>query len=287
MNDLSAFAKNTHSQSGEDGVLAEIFARLDISQGVFCEFGAWDGKHLSNCYSLYEKGWGGWYIEGSQKRFSDLKRNITFARVEPICSFVRPEGPDSLDAILSRSRLFRAGVKDIDLLSIDIDSDDLAVWRGIKTFRPKVVIIEFNPTIPTDVYFENTPGRNWGNSPLSIYEFARSIDYGLVSVVGANLIFIDQRLQSSIPTINLAATGPRYFFGYDGTLFVTKAGHGAEARHPEIIKVPWVGGVFPQPVDMPLRRFDSGRYVRTAVKIWSRFKLALTNPVSAVRNLAR
>ncbi|WP_424470071.1 hypothetical protein [Parvibaculum sp.] len=284
-------AANTHSQSGEDGVLAAIFDTLGIECGTFCEFGAWDGKHLSNCFALYEKGWGGWYIEGDRKRFTDLKRNIAEPRAEPISAFVRATGESSLDNLLSQSTLFQKGTRHLDLLSIDIDSDDLAVWRGVKLFRPKVVVIEFNPTIPTDVYFENTPGENEGNSPRSIYEFARSVDYDLIAVVGANLIFIDRTLAAPFTVLDLGdpafATGPRYFFGMNGTLFVSEPGKSAKARAPEILKVPWVGGVFPQPVDRPFRKFDPGAKTRITLRILSYLKMALTNPAVVLKRALR
>ena len=285
----NSVAPDDHSQNGEEEFLAATFAKLGIAQGTFCEFGAWDGQHLSNCYGFYQKGWGGWYIEGDRKRFGDLQRNITEKRVETICSFVQPSGPDCLDQILSRSKLYASGVTTIDLLSIDIDSDDLAVWRGVKVFRPKIVIIEFNPTIPIDTYFENTPGKNHGNSPLSIYEHARSIEYDLIAIIGANLIFVDHRLGTGLPVIPLtgAASGMRYFFGIDGTMFVTKPGAGAVAKSPDMIRVPWIGGVFPQPVDAPFRRFDPGKFSSTVQRFWSYLKMIFTNPISIVKRLFR
>src|SRR6185437_11729185 len=51
-NYLGRFAKTVTSQDGEDGVLAEIFARLKIERGWCVEFGAWDGKFHSNTWDL-------------------------------------------------------------------------------------------------------------------------------------------------------------------------------------------------------------------------------------------
>ena len=53
--ELGKYRKNLYSQYGEDGIIAKIFDILDIKSGYVCEFGAWDGIHLSNTYNLYAK----------------------------------------------------------------------------------------------------------------------------------------------------------------------------------------------------------------------------------------
>ena len=43
------YKKNIFSQYGEDGIIDEILKRLQrVSNKQCCEFGAWDGKFLSN-----------------------------------------------------------------------------------------------------------------------------------------------------------------------------------------------------------------------------------------------
>jgi hypothetical protein len=64
---------NRYSQNGEDGVIEEICQRLGITTGWFVEFGAWDGKHLSNTYNLVaHHGWLGVYIEADPDRYQSL-----------------------------------------------------------------------------------------------------------------------------------------------------------------------------------------------------------------------
>lgn len=72
MKTLIKYRKNYYSQNGEDGVIEEILKRMGIKQGWFVEFGAWDGKYLSNTYALVEKGWKGVEIEGDKTKFEKL-----------------------------------------------------------------------------------------------------------------------------------------------------------------------------------------------------------------------
>ena len=86
---LLNFYGNTHSQIGQDGILQEIFKKLDIEKGFFCEFGAWDGVYLSNCRKLVEEGWAGVFIEGNEKKFKDLSlRYQSFSGIHCISAFV-------------------------------------------------------------------------------------------------------------------------------------------------------------------------------------------------------
>jgi hypothetical protein len=56
---LEKYKYDTYSQNGEDGILEEVFKRLgldEFNKFWVVEFGAWDGKHLSNTFNLIKKG---------------------------------------------------------------------------------------------------------------------------------------------------------------------------------------------------------------------------------------
>ena len=99
--DLTRLGSNIHSQPGEEEIIRAIFDRIGLKKGYFVEFGAWDGKFLSNTYLLYELGWSGIYIEGREDRYQVLKDNIEGDKVKTVCRYVRETGEDSLDNILS------------------------------------------------------------------------------------------------------------------------------------------------------------------------------------------
>lgn len=291
MIDLTSYAANVYSQNGEDGILEALFAQLNIESGTFCEFGAWDGKYLSNTYRLFERGWRGWYIEGNPPRYRQLRGNIAGPDVELICAYVTLTGGQTLDHLLMSSRLYSSGLVDhLDLLSIDIDSDDLAVWRSFTLLRSKVVVIECNPTIPPDVHFENPVGKNQGNSTRAIYEFARSIGYQLVGATACNLIFLDEAVgEMPFSVLDLSRplpnAGARYFFGYDGALLVASPATGTTIS-PTLMRVPWNGAVFAQPVGKVFRQYDEHRLVHAIGVVWSLSRALIGHPKSGFRECA-
>ncbi len=221
---LSSYARNVYSQNGEDGIIQEACARLNITKGYFVEFGAWDGKYLSNTYNLYENyGWSGCYIEGDQARFHTLSKNIDPEKILAINCFVSIDGENTLDKILKRNGIDRH----LDILSIDIDSDDLAVWASIKDYRSKIVVIEYNPTIPNACEFVQAPGVQIGNAPLSIIKLGAAKGYWPFAVTDTNLLFVQKELFDQLrlrraPTISeLRQEVGFIFLGYDGSIMTT------------------------------------------------------------------
>ncbi len=229
MKPLLEHSANVHSQSGEDGILGEILTRLGVLGGAnekWCvEFGAWDGMHLSNTYNLISNhGFRAVLIEGERKRYEQLCRNIPSDDVIKICRFVTLDGKNRLDAILGQTPL----PEDFDLLSIDIDSCDYHVWQSVTAYRPKVVIIEFNPTIPVDLAYVQPPDftLNHGNGVKALDNLAHEKGYTTVCLTHANLIavrndLLDEVLDTPPPVIEeMADTGARRFIfvGYDGTV---------------------------------------------------------------------
>lgn len=75
---LLAFRHNTYSQTGEDGVIDKILEILPQNDKWCVEFGAWDGKHLSNTRNLIEqKDYSAILIEGDKKKFAVLQKNYS------------------------------------------------------------------------------------------------------------------------------------------------------------------------------------------------------------------
>lgn len=99
--------------------------------------GAADGKRLSNTALLREQGWTAVLIEGDAEQYEKLRELKS-----PTCITV-PKRIDanSLDRILAEHK----APQDIDLGVIDIDGMDYWIWDGLRSFRPRLVLIEFDP----------------------------------------------------------------------------------------------------------------------------------------------
>ncbi|HQH28450.1 MAG TPA: class I SAM-dependent methyltransferase, partial [Oligoflexia bacterium] len=197
MASLDKYRSNVYSQFGEDGVLKEICRRLNISTGYFVEFGAWDGKFLSNTFHLLEQGWRGVYIEGDREKYEQLCRNmIPYAeKVVLLNKFVRVDGPTKLDNILCEAHAPR----DLELLSIDVDSNDWHIWLGLKTFQPKILVIEVISSIPAGVIQTHRGEDVLGSSFSAAIELGKLKGYTAVCHTG-NIIFVRNEL---IPRLNL------------------------------------------------------------------------------------
>jgi hypothetical protein len=211
MTTLSAYRRNIYSQNGEDGVLEEILRRLQIHTGSFVEFGAWDGRHLSNTYHLLEQGWSGVYIEADGRKFQDLEKNMKpFAeRIQLINAYVEPSGAGTLDALLASTRVQR----DFEVLSIDIDSYDWHVWQSLRDYSPAVVVIEINSSVPVGIYQTHRGEAVKGSSFSSTVDLGTKKGYTLVCHTG-NLMFVRNNL---LPRMNLPQTEvefPESLFDY-------------------------------------------------------------------------
>lgn len=225
---LLQFSENTHSQTGEDGIIAKVLEMLPDRNKVCVEFGAWDGLFLSNVRRLIEEeGYSSVLIEADEERFQQLKANYRDNnRVTPLNCFVGFEPEDGLDVLLSSLPV----PFDFDFLSIDIDGNDFHVWKAIETYRPKLICIEFNPTIPTDVDFVQPadPHVSQGCSVSALCRLAKDKNYELISVLPYNAFFVDAKY---FELFEIADNSPQalrknlsavtwLFSGYDGSIHI-------------------------------------------------------------------
>lgn len=218
---LLKYAKNYYSQFGEDGVLEEVFKRLNIKEGWFVDLGAWDGKFLSNTFHLLKKGWKGIDIEGDKDKYKDLLVTAKkFKRLQTIQSYVTTSGKNSLNSLLAKTDL----PLDFDLLNIDIDSYDWWIWNSLKKYTPKVIVIEELARVPIhkeyiqpkDISNEKMkrehPFSPIGSSFKSNLLLGRKKGYQLVCHVGANMVFVKNELVRKLKLPENELSNPNSLF---------------------------------------------------------------------------
>lgn len=180
------FRKNIYSQNGEDGIIEEIIKKINLKDIEVCEFGAWDGKHYSNTFNLVENySAKAVYIEKDSFRFNNLiETSKKFKNIFPINSSI-DLNENLFDKIVSKTFL----KKNFDILSIDIDSNDLEIWESIKNYEPKIVIIEICSYILPGILQRYNSEKKTKNSFTSTINVGKSKGYTPIAHVG-NLIFI-------------------------------------------------------------------------------------------------
>lgn len=285
---FNAFKKNITSQYGEDGIIEEILSRIDESRNRserYCvEFGAWDGKYLSNTYSLIaDKNYRAVLIEADPAKFKVLCENIPQPAVTKINEFVTFEGNTTLDSILSRTDI----PINFDVLSIDIDGNDYHILESLRKYRPIVICIEFNPTIPNEVAYVQP--RDFkikrGASARAIALLASGMGYAVVASTECNLILLDRTYLSNVgllrePTLEEVrddANSRIYVFcGFDGSILLSRP-----------FRMPWNGimvtGENLQQLPSTLRRFpDDYNFLR---KVGFYLFLAVRRPAEFLTKL--
>lgn len=279
---FNQYARNVHSQYGEDGIISEIISRIDATRPPgdrYCvEFGAWDGIYLSNTYNLVNShGYHAVLIEADHKKYKALCENIPLASVIKIRELVGFEGEMTLDSILQRAEL---PIR-FDVLSIDIDGNDYHILQSIKKYRPIIICIEYNPTIPNAViYIQDRDFRvKRGASAAAIAALGSSMGYATVAATKTNLILLDRDYLGAVglvrePTLQEVRedneTINYVFCGYDGAVLTSSPvginWHGIAASDRVMQTLPAYLRTFPDDYG-PMQRL-----LFRAFKIWHKLR---------------
>jgi hypothetical protein len=194
---LNQFEYQVFSQNGEDGILAEIFKRVEETNRVFVEIGAGNGLE-NNTTFLLQKGWSGYWLEGNpsstrfiQKHFEQVI-NAGTLKIEQV--FVRA---DNVGKVINNLQV----PNEVDLLSIDIDRNTYYILDELLTqMKPRVIVVEYSAMYPPPVEWKvvYSPEKTWkrtsyAGASLKSYELlGKKLGYGLVGcdLCGVNAFFI-------------------------------------------------------------------------------------------------
>jgi hypothetical protein len=172
---------NTHlshkySQYDQDGIIEAIYNLIGTKNKFFVEIGG--GSVIDNSMLLRtEKEWTG-ILFNSGNYFVD-KITEEMLRNEWIT-------PDNINDMFEKHQV----ITDLDLLSIDVDSNDYWLWKSLDIkFQPAVVIVEHNPNFHHTMSYavqNNEPYLVWddtkyyGASIKAFYDLAHDKGYEYV-----------------------------------------------------------------------------------------------------------
>lgn len=191
--------RDVYSQNGEDGVIDWLFRQIEPRHRICVEFGAWDGRTLSNTFNLVKhNGWKAVYVEADARKFRALEKTAAaHPKIAPVHCLVAAAGDNSLDCILKRQNI----PEDFDLLSIDVDGADYDIWEGMTRFRPALVVIEHNPWIPPGIeYIDRGAQTFMGSSATSLAGLAVTKGYGLLGCTFGNSFFLRNDIFNALNT---------------------------------------------------------------------------------------
>jgi hypothetical protein len=193
---LSSYKYDHYSQNGEDGIIEKIFKIIQPESKLCIEFGAWDGFHLSNTAHLWTKDdqWKAILIEGDKQKYQELKIGTNTYNVIALNSYIGTEKEVHLEKILEKNGISPNTA--IDIISIDIDGNDYHIFDSLKKLNPRLIICEYNPTIPywIDVYQKYNPDSYWefGCSLGSLNRLAQEKGYQLIATTFVNAFFVKE-----------------------------------------------------------------------------------------------
>jgi hypothetical protein len=194
-NPIGKCSGKVFSQSDEDGMIAEILRRMGIGPGTYCEFGVGNGLEC-NTLALAAQGWRGFWISGEPLAFPLTDVDPQFFRFDQ--SWVDMDNV----ATLFRHNADAMGLKQVDVLSFDLDSRDLFFLDALLKdgLRPALVVAEYNAKFRPPIRWSIAPDdpSPWQNS-----------DYVGVSLASLTALFGEHgyRLVACNP-----ATGANAFF---------------------------------------------------------------------------
>ena len=194
---LLVYGAQYSSQNYEDGMIAEIFRRIGTISKTFVEIGVGDGIE-NNTTALLSAGWNGWWIDGDKANCGKIESWIHSrpgrdARLKICHALV---SPDNIQTYFSELGI----PAEVDLFSLDIDLDTYHIWKALKNFRPRAIVVEYNAGIPPNVEWTHPfeAGRIWDDTQAfgaSLKTFERlgaSCNYSLVGcdITGINAFFV-------------------------------------------------------------------------------------------------
>jgi hypothetical protein len=186
--DINFFDQKYYSQNGEDGILKIVFHKIGTTDKFCVEFGVEDGRECNTRYLIEKKGWNYLHMDADPgyHPFTHIKKEFITA--------------ENINLLFKKYKV----PKEFDLLSIDLDYNTYWVYKSLKDYKPRVLVVEYNASFPpTEAKAAKyEPNKTWdgtdyyGASLLAYVKLAKKRGYTLVGCDkhGVNAFFIREDL---------------------------------------------------------------------------------------------
>jgi hypothetical protein len=143
---LIPYGFKIYSQSDEDGIINEIFKRIGTTNKRFLEFGV--NSTDNNTTFLLLNGWTGGWLEASNSQVIRIKKKYeVLLKKNKLRIYKKKITAENINKVI-KSINFK-GV--IDLLSIDIDGNEVYLLNKLSQIKPRVIIVEYNAKFPPPI----------------------------------------------------------------------------------------------------------------------------------------
>ena len=140
---LVPYGFKVFSQLDEDGILNEIFKRIEVTNKKFLEFGV--NCSDNNTTFLLLNGWTGVWLEASKSKVQKIKKKYeAFLKKKKLKIYKKKITSENINSVIKSVHL-KGG---IDLLSIDVDGNELYLLNKLSQIKPRVIIVEYNSKFP-------------------------------------------------------------------------------------------------------------------------------------------
>ena len=196
---LIPYGFKVFSQIDEDGIINEIFKRIGITNKKFLEFGVNASKN--NTTFLLLNNWTGVWLEISTLKIIRIKNKYKIPlKNNSLRIYKKKITAENINKVIKPLQLKRV----IDLLSIDIDGNELYLLNKLSQIRPRVIVVEYNSKFPPPFKksIKYSPNFIWkyddylGSSLQLLVDNLKKKNYALVgcNISGVNAFFVKKEL---------------------------------------------------------------------------------------------
>lgn len=188
------------SQFGQGEYIYDLLNASGINHGQVFEAGAASPSHVNNSEIFRKNGWTNFLVEPSHLACNEWKA-LKLSNVSVHNKYIS-YAETGLEDILHECGCG----KELDVLFFDIDGGEYQLFRGLISFRPKIVCIEYDNSFPLSINYVPRMIRHHQNggqaSSTSMFHLFRQKRYTYLRSFFQDHIFISDEYLDSIGNLS-------------------------------------------------------------------------------------